>query len=365
MLARRLGIAVALLSAACAQEIVVGGDAAVRDASLDGREPIDGGDLADAGARDGGEGRDAGVGDPRDAGASGPLTWGQMVLPPTSAIQAIWGRSADEVYAGNGNGAVLEYRAASGWAVAWQEPSNHGIRAIGGTPNRLFVASQSRLHVFAGGFDAPTSYLVPQVRGIEDMVVVAEDEVYLVATLTNGRALFAFDGAQVTSVFAPTDVGTLQSIAAPPGQPILVGANGHIFRYERGVVSEERIEWPAGWTPNDIALFTFYDIATVDGRVFAAGDSRIFERFLDGVWRVAATPSSPSPVYGLAGAGARGFAVGRAEGASGGSILGFDEDWSDVTGPDLTLRAVWAAGPDLFYAGGWTDLDGVILRGAP
>src|SRR5262249_8004603 len=105
---------------------------------------------------DSGEPADAGV--PPDAaphGAGGPgsaLAGSQMTVRQNTAIvECIWGRSASEIYAGTSNGQLMRFDPASGWTNVWHEPSNFGIHALWGTANKLFVASDTTLHVHTGG----------------------------------------------------------------------------------------------------------------------------------------------------------------------------------------------------------------------
>lgn len=291
-----------------------------------------------------------------------------MGLPAnTRSVHAIWGRSATEVWAGTGSGALLYLDGANGWTKVWQEPSNHGIASIDGTADRLFVASDSRLHVFVGDHTAmPTGYLIPQVRQVRQMTVRGNEEAYVVASLNNGRGFYHYDGSQLRTIAEPTDIAELEAVAALPGQPVFVGGNGRIYRYEQSTLTPETIEWPMGWDMNDILLFRFEGFGQVDGRVYAVGDRHmVFERGGDRTWRVVYAPANADDeLLAIAGSGAVGFAVG---GTSGGPIVRIEGKTiaPDPFAQNFDLAAVWAADANTWFASGWVanSFDGVILRG--
>jgi hypothetical protein len=366
-----------VLASACAQEIVVSD----RDAGP-GPGPRDGGDVVDprdAGRRDAGPARDAGPkrdagipprdAGPRDAGPDVPVSWGVMTLPPDAqrSVLAVWGRSPAEVWAGNGSGGLLGFDPASGWQKVWQEPSNFQIQSIGGTPNRLFVASESALHVFEGDHTGTrATYGISMVRSLRQMAVRSDTEAYVVASLQNGRGLYRYDGSDLVTIIEPTDVAELEAVAAIPGQPIFVGGNGRIYRYESATLTQETIEWPARFDDNDKLLFTFEGFGEIDGHIYAVGDHQMaFERHADRTWRVAYDPSLSNELHAVGGVGGEGFAVGRwtpqgpiARVRGGG--------WSrDVITDRFDLVTLWAADENTYFAAGWITgtFDGVVLRG--
>lgn len=319
----------------------------------------DAGEAPDAGAPD--------TGTPPDSGVLAPLTWSQMTLPPnTRGIEAVWGRSSSEIYAGSGNGNLLRFDPVNGWTVVWHEPSNFGIHAIWGTANNIFVASDTTLHVHRGSIEAvPLSYSVG--RWIYDIHGVSDTEVYIVSDRQNGRALFKYDGSGVNLVIEPNDTATLGAVYVPRSGVVYVGGNGHLFRYEQFVLNNETVDWEASWSSNDILLFNFWDISPAGSRLFAMGSRYlIFERDSTGVWQQSYAPFLTDSLNALAGYDNEAYAVGNE--VTGGSILRYYQDtWTtNHYDQNVDLRDIWSAGPDEYYTGGNLNNmgDAVLLRGS-
>ncbi|MEQ8563751.1 MAG: hypothetical protein RMA76_02545 [Deltaproteobacteria bacterium] len=374
MMLRASSVLLSLLLCACAQEIVVSNDGGTSDRDA-GEGARDGGHAdagtIDGGARDGGT-RDGG-GAPRDGGSvrdagtpTGPLTWGQAILPTNSrGVNVIWGRSAAEVYAGAGL-YLLRFTPDDGWTRVWNSPSNFDIVGIGGTTSRLFVADRGGLHVFDGDPETttPDYYSFPQTQQVEALLVRNANEAYLTITQFNGRALLRFDGTELRPLFQPNDVSTLTSLDEVDGT-IYMGANGHLYRVATGVVSEETVAWPAHWQEIDQLMFEFHGVAKIGARVFAVGDDdMIFERGQDDTWRLVRGNGAPSmALEDVASFGNYGVAVGQ-PGPDNRPFRVFDgTGWTNQAGPDAVLYTVWAAGPNTWFAGGYVSIDGIILHG--
>lgn len=304
---------------------------------------------------------------PPDSGVLRPLTWSQMTLPPnTASIGAIWGRSSSEIYAGTSNGNLLRFDPATGWTVAWHEPSNFGIHAIWGTPNKIFVASDTTLHVHNGAIQqVPVSYAVG--RWIYDIHGLNDNEVYIVSDLQNGRALFKYDGNGVDLLIEPNDTATLGAVYVPSSGRVFVGGNGHLFRYESFVLNNETVAWESSWSSNDILQFNFWDISAAGSKLFAMGSRYlIFERDSTGVWQQSHTPFLTDSLHALAGYENEAYAVGNE--VTGGSILRYYQNtWTtDHYDQNVDLQDIWSANPDEYYTAGNLNnmIEGVLLRGS-
>lgn len=336
------------------------------DAGVDGGQ----GDLD--GGQDGGSPRDGGDGDAGepDAGAEPPpLTFGMMQLPQGQVtITTIWGRSSSEIYAGTTNGNVLHFDPQQGWAVAWHEPNNFGIRRIRGTADRIFVASDTTLWVHDGPLgDAPTSYGVGQL--VEDMHVVRDDLVFLVAAQVNGRGVYRFDGAQVETLNDQLAVAALYGVHVDPGGEVIVSGNGKIFRFGQLTWTEDVIDWPPGFSAADIANFDLYDVTRVGDRLFVVGDEQHVLEYDEpsSQWRYAYEPANADqPLLAMAPLSEEeAYAVGWP--VAGGPIVRYSGgDFSSAGHPgNHTLHDLWVASPDEVYFVGnvRSTFDPVILRG--
>lgn len=325
----------------------------------DATTEVDSGQPADAGSPADAEPPDAG-------GPINALTWSQMTVPPnTRIVECVWGRSSSEIYAGTSNGQLMSFDPANGWMNVWHEPSNFGIHAIWGTTNKLFVASDTTLHVHSGGIQT-TPQSLGVGRWIYDLHGLGDNEVYIVADTQNGRGLFKYDGDSVDSVIEPDNVATLAAVYTPSAGRIFVGGNGHLFRYESFTLFDETVEWPATWNQNDILNFTFYDISPAGSRLFAMGSRYlIFERDATGTWKRVHEPFLTDSLQSSAGFENEAYAVGA--NVTGGAIVrNYQGTWTaDQYNENVDLWDVWAAGPDEYFAVGGVNntFDGIILRG--
>lgn len=375
-----LFIVLAALSTACPQSIetpLEGGDA---ETAADASDPADGGIVPDAtvladadlptedDAGSPGDAEPPHDARPMDAGTPlAPLQWSQMTVPANTAIvECIWGRSDSEIYAGTSNGNLLRFDPATGWTVVWHEPSNFGIHAIWGTPTKIFVASDTTLHVHNGQIQqVPVSYAVG--RWIYDIHGTSDTDVHIVADMQNGRGYFKYDGAGVNLVIEPTGVATLSAVYGESPSRVFLGGNGHLFRYESFAANDEAVEWPAAWSQNDILNFEFKDISPAGARLFAVGERfLIFERDSAGTWKRVHEPFLTGPLRGVAGFQDEAYAVG--DDVTGGSIVRFyDGTWtSGQYDQNVSLHDIWAAGPNEYFVAGTVSntFDGVILRGS-
>ena len=347
-----------------------GRDASVADATPTDRgpAPVDAGDH-DAGVRPPDTGTpDTGTLPPADAGLAA-LRWGQATVPANIApVQAVWGRAADEVYAGTGHGKILRYDGAA-WTEMFQTSSNLGITALSGTATRLFAASEVALNIIDG--QDTWRHIVPRVRQITGLWAVSNDEVYLTVEEQNGTSLQRYSGGNLTEVFRPMGVGSLEDVWADAGGRLWIcGTGGSLFVRDNGITTAEPVEWPAGWGRTEIANFTFGAIRGVGDALYAVGSRfLIFRRGADGVWRIDHDPFLTNPLTALAGfvAGAHTEIYATGRGTSAGPMLRFyDGQWRSAGVDDnLHLFGIWAAGPDDYFAVGMVrnTVRGVILRG--
>jgi hypothetical protein len=361
-----------LLLSACAQRI----STASTDADLDAAVTGDG-EALDAALLDATPFQDAGASDamttldalpegadamPMGADASaigtdaggmkGPLTWGRMTLPPNAnVVQSLWGRSASEIYAGTGDGDVLQYDGHT-WRVAWHSPNNFGIQAIWGTATGIFVADETALYVHGARIQSsPSAFSVG--THVYDMTGKSDAEVYLVSDLQNGRGFFAFDGMSVTPIVEPTDIATLASLGVSSSGDVFVGGNGAIFRYAHGVYTMEAVDWPMTWSMNDILGFTFFGVGAAGTETFAVGSRHlVFRRDASGTWRQDYSPFLTDDLHRVAGWTGEAYAVG------GNTSRGPIERWyqgqwqGNQLADDVALYSLWSASSDLYYAGG-------------
>jgi hypothetical protein len=368
----------AFLSTACPQSISTpDGDSDGGSGLADATAAADAETFPDALSSDADEPSDAGINpdatprdatDPDDAGATlQPLTWSQMTLPNNSAfVRCIWGRSADEIYAGTSNGQLMAFTPATGWTNVWRDPSNFAIHAIWGTANTIFVASETTLHVHTPGIQqVPVSHSVG--RFIYDIHGISDNEVFLVSDLQNGRAYFKYDGNGVDLVLEPAGVATLASVFGDSSTRTYLGGNGHLIRYESFTAFEEDVTWPAAWSQNDILQFEFRDITRLGSRLVAIGSRYlIFERDTAGVWNMVHQPFLTDSLNGITGFENEAYAVGGD--VTGGSILRFYENtWT--TGHydnNVDLYGIWAADADNYFVAGTVNntFTGIILRGS-
>lgn len=312
---------------------------------------------------------------PPDAGGPlPPLTWGEMTLPSnTGTVLSLWGRSEDEIYAGTFNGNLLSFSRSSGWSVVWHEPNNFAIHAISGTATRIFVASETTLHVHEGGIQATPSRSLPIGKWIYAIHVVSDTEVYVTSDQQNGRGVYKYDGQRIIDLAEPSTISTLAGVYVDPSSgELFVGGNGAMFRYDVATLIPETVEWLPGWGQSEILAFTFRTIEAVGGELFAAGDrGLVFQRGGDGVWRGVFLPLvADGDIHVI-----RGFdrgpdteAYAVAEDSTQGPLLRYHQgQWEAGLMPDrLSLFGLWASGPDEYFAGGAVanTFDGVILRGA-
>ncbi len=343
-----------------------------------GTVPIDGGARPDAGrVVDGGF--DAGM--PADVGGTGDagdiidggqpvgFRWSQMVLPAgTRTIVALWGRSRDDVFAGTSNGSLLHYDGNS-WTEFWDLPNNDGVRAIHGTPDRLFVAGSRRLWVFSGALsDLPAEHMAG--NEIKAMHAVNNNSVYILSLRTSSRGLYHYDGSVVTEVIPNLEAGSLNTIWTEPGPKVWVGANGKIFYYDGAAISEDPIEWPPAWNTSQIANFYIRGMTGHQGHRLAVGSGGGILSDETGNWRFerpSAGGDDLRSVTTLPG-GTDPTAIAVGDPVDDRNIYlrtprGWEAD--PYTSGRLSLWTVWAGDKNQVFAGGsrLSTFEGVLLRG--
>ena len=365
---RRAALPVALLLAGCPQDINTLDDAGVR---------LDAAVRADGGADDAGvdPGADAGFDDagpldedagPADGGASeGPFAWTRFALPAnTRAVNAIWGRSRQEVYFGTANGILLMFDGARVNQI-WRTPTNHDIVAIWGTATQLFVADRANLYVSNDGFASVGAQLAVG-QGVGAMHGLSEQLVFLVSERTSSRGLFRYDGAAVTEVAPNLVTASINAVLVEPGPQVRIAGNGRIILYDGVGTRDEPAVWPAGWSTSDIANFFIYDLVQTPGGRIAVGTGGGVMSDAEGEWRFTRMPAGSEDL--------RAVAIGGPDAlvAVGEPIDGHPVWWRRPGGwePDPyqgneVFHDVWFADPAQVFVGGFprSGLDGVVLRG--
>jgi len=380
---RRFAVCTAVALAGCPQPITtIGGlDGTTGSTNRDGSTPTngDGGSFADALPSDapiadsGQQQLDAGSADagfadasrPDAGGSLAPLRWGEaMVTPNLGAVNAVWGRSASDVYIGTSRGTVFRWDGTT-WTEHFQAPSNRAIEGIWGTASKLFVASEVALNIIAGSDTQRIN--VPRVRSINGIWGRADDDVYLTVEEQNGTSLLRYDGASLSEAYRPA-AGPLQTVWSDDQGRMWIGGNGgQLYIQDRGVIAPEQVEFPMQWDRNDLAHFNFTTVRGFGDQLFAAGSRfLIFRRHTDGVWRLDHSPFLTNEITGMAGfAGSEIYASGRSP-SSGPLLRWYAGAWSSANlDQQYHLFDIWAAGPDDYFAVGMrrNTVNGVVLRG--
>lgn len=369
---RTVVITCALVLTACAQEITVSGTdgSTAGDASSGAdRQPIeDAGTERDSGtAGDAASSPDAGLEDAAERDAAG-LTWSEMLLPEnTRGLDAVWGRSRDEVYAGSGTGVLYRWDGVQ-WQSIYQDPGNLAIHDLWGTDDWIYLATDNnvRRRDAAGNVE---SALLASARSINGIWGYSDDEVYVVAGELTRTRLLRFQNGMLTPVYEPTGVTQLYSVWGPAsGELYFGGTQGAIFHLGSATVEREQIEWPNGWTPNDIAMMEFHWIGEHRGEIFAAGSRHlVFRRDADQVWRPVYQPSRAQDRDLRSGFSSGDLLHVAGGGATYGPLVRYTEGaWSPLMLTDQwELRDLWAAAPDRWFAVGFrrNGIAGVIVLG--
>lgn len=357
-----------LIFSGCAQDIVVGDEDAGRsgaDRALDA-SGNDASSENDAGVReDASVGEDATPGDSQNTDAAG-LRWAEMVFAPAPReLQAVWGRSATEVYVASGGAAMYRWDGAE-WREFYRDPQNLPLRDIWGTAGVLYLATDRSIVRFEG--QTTTSVTYPASRAVHAIWGFGTDDLYAVIAEQLSTGLFRYDGQRFTPVYEPMGVRELYAVWGPSRDEIYFGgSNGALFRLFRGVVEPEQVEYPAGWTTNDVAMMEFRFIRGFGSELIAGGSQHlIFRRSPDGVWRPVYAPNQARDLNAAASFdGTEIFAAGG--GASYGPLVRWDGvRWSGLGLTDQwELTDIYAASPDLYFAVGWrrNGVQGVALIG--
>lgn len=323
----------------------------------DGGVSLDSGDTSDAGG-------------PTDAGSPGGFRWSQMLLPPaTQTITALWGRGANDVFAGTVSGSLLHFDGAA-WTEIWDVPNNGPVRAIHGTADQLFIAGNRKLWVFLGATgNAPVGHVVG--NDIKALHVLSNDSVYLLSLGTSTRGLFHYNGTDILEVVANVEAASLNSIWAEPGPKVWIGANGRIPYLVGAGISEAPVAWPVSWSSSDIANFFILSITGYNGHRLGVGSRGGILTDVDGTWRFERPAMTREGDF---------QAVANIPGGTDPSAIAVGESLNDsviywrtprgwepdpYTGGRLDLWAAWAATPNQVFAAGsrLSTFDGVLLQG--
>ena len=289
--------------------------------------------------------------------------WQPMTSPTTANLLAVWGRSATDVYA-VGDGVVLHYDGQD-WVLLAELLG--ALRAIGGTPDDLWVAGDLVHHFDGNGWSwedpfypegvtaiaiHPDGVLFGTTGGLhrrdavggwarlrdeptQDLVMFGPDRI----AIASAGSIRFHDGRGWSAQQLST--ATITALAgAGPGDLIAVDGQGVVFhgdglgvdRQPTGVVADLRGVWAQG------------------GNGFAVGDGGAIVALIDGRWSLTATASTTTAnlraVWGSAPDDV--VAVG-----AGGTILHWNGSaWQPMTGAAGDLRAVWGSGPQDVYAVG-------------
>ncbi len=384
--------AVGALLCACPQDVTVGDDCCVADAQagLDAA-PADSGIAAPDGGADvdaGSEAPDVVAPDaevsPPDGGVSpvSAVRWSEMVLPPnTRELNAVWGRSPEDVYAASGSGAVFHFDG-SAWTQVWRTPTNEGIHDIVGDAHNIYVVGDNT----AWALDLSSSMSVRSAsrfsaRYLHAIAPMTSGTAFLVGLEeTTAGALARWEGTTIVDVNRPVMVRAVYSILPDGADTYYFGGSyGSIHVYARGAVTAEAVALPPEWDIADRAAMDVRGLARVGDALFAVGHAHLVLR------RSATTPAEWQIVYRGAGLTAgedlraiaggyllptpagpvEAYAVGEAP-RTGGIVRYDGESWSSVNATDQwVLRDIWRAHADQYIAVGFrrNGFQGVILRG--
>ncbi|MBK6687646.1 MAG: hypothetical protein IPG45_24445 [Deltaproteobacteria bacterium] len=378
---RGLWVLVLGLLMACAQEINTlepdGGtpsDGSANDlgTALDLGTSIDLGTSTDAEPGPGdAEPQDQGVG---DAGGPWRVEVTQLVVPGLSNVAtAIFGRSATELYVGSGSGRIYRYDGAN-WTLAWSSPSNNGIDELHGTAAHFYSIDRQNFWVHSG--PAPTSDAVGHLgmgigqNGFRDLDGLSDDAIFMVGDQQNGGSGFYQWNGSALNRITVVNVAELTGVLALSPDEVLIAGTGRVYRYEGGGLTEEQVEWPANFTPTDIAYYTFHGLDRAGDRVFiSAKEQAILERGADRIWRRVHEPGGTEPLFAIAGHGQRpqlqALAVGGNATASGPILLNDGNGWRSAgVRTNYRLFDLYSPSPGLYFAPGSVQntVEGVVLR---
>lgn len=378
---RRLWCLALGLLAACAQEINTlepdGGaphDATANDTgpSVDVGPGLDLGPSPDAGPGPGdAEPTD---GSPGDGGATPKVELTQLVVPGLSnVVTAIYGRSATELYIGTSSGRIHRYDGAS-WTLAWSSPTNLGIDELHGTATRFYSIDRRGFWVHPG--PAPSNNAVEHLgqgigqNGFRDLDGLSDDAIFLVGDQQNGGAgFYQWNGTSLDRITV-VNVSELTGVLAISAEEVLIAGSGRIYRYEGGGLTEEQVEWPANYTPTDIAYYTFHGLDRVGDRVFiSAKQQAILERGPDRIWRRVYEPNGSEPLFAIAGhpnsLGFEALAVGGNATGVGPVLLNDGSGWRSAgIRTSYRLFDLYSPSLGLYFAVGSVQntVEGVVLR---
>lgn len=397
---RALGLlAVGALLCACPQDVTVGAD--VGPASDLGPAPdADPPDLgrgspdvpaggapdaiADAGALPPDEDASTPGDATPDAGASpvSPVRWSELVLPPnTRELNAVWGRSPTDVYAGSGGGFLYRFDGVA-WRQVWRTPTNEGIHDITGDATRVYVVGQTSAYALdlspamtvttAARFSARRLNAVIPMTGPGGLLVGLEE--------TTEGVLARWEGTTITDVHRPIMVRSVLSLLADgPDTYYFGGSFGSIHTYARGSVSRELVSLPVEWDLTERASMDVRGLARVGNALYAVGHAHLILRrdMVAGVptWEVVyrGAGAAGEDLRAIAGGWILPTGVGPVEAyavgdalASGGIVRWDGITWAPVNATDQwMLTDIWRANADQYFAVGYrrNGIAGVVLRG--
>jgi hypothetical protein len=199
-------------------------------------------------------------------------------------------------------------------------------------------------------------------------------EVYLVGWSQACPTVLEYDGMLKALTSCATLSYETTCIFSPSPGLAYIGGGGtqQMARFSMSTFTPESFQLPQSWIESTRLQFLVNGIGQVDGKLFAVGSFHmIFEKTGPTTWTPVHSPAiaqndlgNEATLYAVAGAGAEGYAVGTAGSGDSEMLRYTGGTWTDAqyVGHDM-LDTVWAASPDLYFAGGDSNGTGVILMG--
>lgn len=342
---------------------------------------------------DGGAGDAGADGGSSDAGADGgppPITWNAMVMPHNSdgsnsscendGVHGIMGNATSDLYLACEVGYVWHWDGMSwGGAALYHDPDNGGsalgFNAIWVTPsNQVLLAGGRNGFTFCtsncsvpGNFSYQPNPISPQygvVKGFcsdgTNVFAVGYDDPYS----TGGAGiLWRWNPSTNSLDLLGEDMShsSFLSCWVSPAGELLIAAQSQIIRYGSGTFAVENVNYPTGWTTNEISQQQWYVVAGSSAGAFAAGTKRyILQRNASKTWDFAYYPyqtSDTSDFQALAGVGSEFYAGGSYSPID--QIARFDgASWTRLpenqpnVGYFFWFRGMWPYDANTYYAWG-------------
>lgn len=288
---------------------------------------------------------DANVEPPADSAPAGPPEWRVVTVDTSATLHAVWGTSAEDVWAVGDGGVALHYD-----GVAWevmQADVSEGLRAVwGSSPGDVWAAGvDGALTHWDGGKWTAWSAKPSTSEWINGLWGAAEDDVWAVG---GAGVIWHFTGSAWSAVANPEKRSISDVIGFAKDD--VWGASAGIFRYNGSSWSYDDANptttllsgiWGSG--PKDVWIVGhFMEIAHYDGQR----------------WELSSQQNDQGPhLYAIWGSGADDvWTVGQ-----NGKIMRFEgQSWSDWPSPtQQSLIGLWGSGAEDIWAVG---SGGTVLR---